>query len=297
MLISYGRPSIAWTITGGTFITDSAALTNGRPADVTRIQWPSGTQTTATTVTLTGALGAAISPRCAGLILPNKATAVPTNVKVTVSGKMSGAAVNLNGNSLTQRTVTLPTGATVAWFIFPRGTPTIDTIIFTIYNDKGGATWAAASQFVDLGENWIGKGADFAVARDPEGTLEGGVMQRQSRNNQAQPLAREQPYRVDTFNLQAMTEIQAIGPNSNQDDFETVRAQLTTTSAYVLIPMYLKEGSAYTSDFLPVTVDATTISAQRLQRSARIGVTDSPIKLGGKDKYYVSPITHQETPP
>jgi hypothetical protein len=299
MLISYGRPAMTWAIagTGASFVSASSILTNGRPADPCRIQWLSGAQTTSSTVTLTATLATAIVPRCAAVLLPNLSTAIPAGVKITVSGKLGASSVPLGGNALTQRTVTLPNGATAIWFVFPLGLSAIDTLIVTIYNDANSATWATASQFVDLGEVWVGKGADFQVAQDPDESLQGGVLQRQSRNNQAWALlqAGGNPFRVLTVNLQPMTEAVAIGPNSAQDDFETVRYQLATASACVLIPAYLARGNSPNN--VP-NVTSGTISAQRLHRSARLGVLDSPPSMKGNgSRYYVAPLTHCETPP
>jgi hypothetical protein len=299
MLISYGRPPVTFVAggTGATIISAQSVLTNGRPADPCRVQWVSGAQTTATTFTLTGTLATAIVPRCAAVLLPNLSTAIPGGVKITVSGKLGGSAVALGGNALTQRTVTLPNGAVAIWFVFPTGLSAIDTLIVTIFNDKNGSTWATASQLVDLGEVWVGKGADFQVAQDPDETLQGGVLQRQSRNNQAWPLMQSggNPFRVLTVNLQPMTEAVAIGPNAAQDDFETVRYQLATASACVLIPTYLARGN--TIDNAP-NVTSGTISAQRLHRSARLGVLNAaPSMKGNGSKYFVAPLTHCETPP
>ena len=298
MLISYSRPAITWAIagTGASFVTSSSALTNGRPADTTRITWTSNVPSTGDTVTLTGTLANSISARLAGFLLPNISTAVPDGVKITVSGKLSGGAVALNGNSTSIRTALLPNGAAAAWFAFPAAT--IDTIIVTIYNDRNGSTWATASQNVDLGEIWIGKGADFDIANDLQIDNQGGLLQRQSHNNQAWPLA-VQPFRVATANLLPMTETVAIGPNSAQDDFQTVLNAISTAATAVIVPAYMNRGSGPTDNGTPpATITTATINQQRLTRTAILGVVDQPIKFQGNgDVYFTSPVVFGESPP
>lgn len=304
MLISYSRPSGNFVVTGGSFAPgfDGSALINGRPADATRMNWPSGSQTTSVTQVLTFTFtGGAITARCAALLIPANSTTnlMPAGVKVTFAGKLSGSSVPLNGNATTQRTVTLPNGSVAVWVVFPA--VSIDTLIVTIYNDKNGSTWISASATHDLGEVWIGKGADFNVANDVETELMGGLLQRRSHNNQAWPLA-VQPYRQLTVNLVAMAESIAIGPNSAQDDYETVRNALETAAACVLIPTYLNRGpvngNSATNGAPPPTIDSTTISAQRLNRTAVLGVVEQPIKMAvNGDMYYTSPIVFGESPP
>ena len=302
MLISYNRPSIAWAIsgTGASFVTSSSALTNGRPADPTRITWLSNPSPAITDyVTLTGTLTPSLAaPRCAGFLLPNISTAVPAGVKIVVTAKLSGGSVPLNGNSAIQRTQLLPNGAAASWFLFPFTTGAIDTIIFQIYNDLNGATWAAASQYVDLGELWIGDAAEFPLVQDAVVEVQGGLLQRQSHNNQAWPLM-VQPFRMLTANLVPMTEAIAIGPwpygSPTADDFQTVCDAISTQLASVLIPLYVTLGSITLN--VP-TINGSTIDVQRLHRSAQLGVINSPVKLqGNNNTYFTSPIVHGETPP
>lgn len=289
MKISYGRPTgITWALSAtAAFITVPQTLTNGRPADVTRFTWITGAQTTASVTVLTGTLGVTLNASCAAFLLPNLATAVPAGTKITISGTLSGGAVVLAGNALTLRTVTLPNGAKACWWVFPAAS--IDTIIITIYNDTNSsgssATWAVASQAVDLGEIWIGKSADFDISSDAEDDLLGGLLQRKSHNNQAWPLA-VQPYRSLNVNLAPMTEAIAIGPNPAQDDFQTVRAAITVANATVLIPSYTTRGKT------------GEISQQRLTRTAVLGNPDSPTRVkASNDLFYTSPITFSESPP
>lgn len=297
MLISYSRPGMTFTITSGTFVTSSAALINGRPADVTRIQWPAGAQTLTTTVAITGSLtGGAITARCAALLLPNLGTAIPAGVKVTASGQLSGSAVALGGNSLSCRTVTLPNGATAVHFVFPP--VSIDTIIFTIYNDLNGSTWAAASQYVDLGEVWCGKGADFAVQENLKRDMAGGILQRASHNNQRWPLLPNNAYRTYQPQFVPMTETMLIGPLSFQDDFETVANALNTQGTTVIIPEYLNSYTGAASLTAVPTINTTTINQQRLNRFFMLGSPDVPVSWTKSGSgFNIGAFTFGESPP
>ena len=215
---------------------------------------------------------------------------------MTFSGELSGGAVALGGDAITNRTVALPNGATAIFAVFPA--VSIDTLIITIYNDKSGATWATASEYVDLGEVWIGEGADFQIANDVQIQYEGGLLQRQSHNNQQWPLM-VQPYRSMPVNVSPMPESVAIGPNSAQDDFQTVAYALSTQPTTVLIPAYMIAGNGPAANGQPPsTITTATIDEQRLARTFILGSPDQPIKMTRNgDQFFVSPITFGESPP
>lgn len=298
MLISTGRPNITAAIsgTGAAFIGDPADLFNGQPASACRIQWLSVSPAITDFVTLTLTFDAPIPARCAALLMPQFTTAsvVPAGVKVTFSGLLSASPVTLGGNSLTSRTVLHPNGGVRRPVVFPSAM--IDTLIMKTYNDLNGSTWAIANQLVDYGEIWVGKGADFGIKEDARSPLMGGLLQRKSHNNQNWALA-IQAYKQPTFNINPMTEVDAIGPKSTQDDFETVMYALMTGDTSVLIPTYLKAaGNQHNNP--PAVIDSTTISDQRLVRSFMIGNPDQPIELDAMgDSFFVSPIVFGESPP
>ncbi len=304
MLFSYNRPTgITWAIsgTGAAFLTDSAALCNGMPADVTRLRWLSaGSPATTDNVVLTGTLGTTIKARSAALLMPNLATAIPAGVKVTCAGKLSGGAVALGGDALTQRTVRLPNGASARPWVFPA--VSIDTIVITIYNDNNSSgssvTWAIANQIIDLGEVWVGEGADYRAKQDPHRKMQGGILQRRSHNNQSQAFLPQNAYRSITVNIVPMSEDIVIGPNSAQDDFETVVNALNTQKTTVLIPLYLHRGDGPENGVPPSVINSSTIHEQRLCRSFILGCPDAEIDIDGNDdKYFTSPITFGESPP
>jgi hypothetical protein len=305
-LFSFNRPSaITWSLTASSgtvpaFNGSPSLLTNGRPAMPCRTQWPTGgTINTAQTLTLTGALNKTIVARSAALLFPSQSTAaaaVPAGCPITCSGKLSGVAVPLGGNALTTTTVQLPNGAVAIWFVFPRAT--IDTIIFNIPNSNGSTTWATSAVLFDIGEAWIGEGADFQVA-GLDTSFEGGVLQRQSHNNQAWPLQLQagKGYSITTVQ---MSESIFFGPNGSEYDWETVEYALSTQSAVVIIPAYMKRGSGpKTNGQPPASITSALIDSSRLQRMAKIGVLEDP---GMKSSYVdqlnqVSTGVFGETPP
>lgn len=296
--------TISWAISGGDAAFapgfDGSKLSNGQPASATRIKWRTDAISTGSggTVTLTGTLSQAIPARCAALLEPELSTAnlIPAGVKVTCSGKLSGGAVALGGNSATGvRTVLHPNNATRRPFVFPAAT--IDQILIVIWNDQNGSTWATAGELVDLGDIWVGKGADFAIKEDLKNVMQGGILQRKSHENQNWPFAIK-AYDQPTFNITPMSEHDALGPRTDQADFQSVMYELTKGLTSVLIPVYLnRAGGQFHKP--PAVIDSTTINDQRLCRSFLIGNLDGQgISLNGNgDQFYVSPIQFGESPP
>lgn len=298
MRVCYGQPATTFAIagTGAAFITDSSALSNGRPAHATRVRWISGAQTTASVVVITATLAASVVAGAACLLMPNISTALPAGVKVTVAGKALGVDVVLGGNALTARVVILANGATAIHWVFPA--VTIDQLVITIYNDRAGMTWATASQLFDLGEVGCFNTADFDVALDASIELDGGVLQRQSHNNQAWPFL-VQPFRVATLKVVPMSAAVAIGPAGLQSDFETVINCISTSPRCAIILRYMLPGYDPVSNGLPpATITSSQIDAQQLARTFIFGVVDAPPQMTyNGDKYIVAPMKFAESPP
>jgi hypothetical protein len=315
MMITWDRPpATSFAIAGDTghtaaFVspTDGSALFNGRVADKQRMSYRTGAGSSLSEYTLiTIKLANAIAARSAALLMPSSSLAIPAGVKIDFSGGVGASPstpVALGGNALGQRTQLLPIGSTAAWVVFPSAT--IDTLYVKIYNDRNGATWAAGGQLFDVGEIWVGRGADFNVENDVEVRWKGGLLQRRTHNNQ--PWALEVvPWRELTVQLVPMTEAVAIGPNSLQSDYETVACSLSTQTACALIPSYLNRGAFNGNSEVngqpPAVINSTTINVQRLHRTAVFGVlggeSGQPIstKVNG-DQFYTSPIVFGESPP
>jgi hypothetical protein len=294
MLISYGRPAeIDWAIVGGTFVGDPDDLVNGQPASPCRIRW-NGDSSGVLVIT---ASFDATALRSAGFLSPRFSTEglIPEGVKIEFSGKHSGGSVALGGNALNKRTVTHPNGATRRPAVFPSAT--VDQLILTIYDNKNGSPWVTHDSLYDLGEFWFGKGADFGIKQDLKIALQGGLLQRKSHQNQNWPWA-VKAYQAPSFNITPMTEAEAIGPRSDQDDFQTVMYALAEDSTCVLIPSYIARNDLGHRHAPPTTIDATVISEQRLCRTFMIGNLDASIELDGDgNQYFVSPIAFGESPP
>jgi hypothetical protein len=302
MRISF-RPGVTWSISGGNaaFVGDPADLSNGQPASACRISWRTDSAQIADTVVLTGDLDEPIDAGVAALLMPRFSTesVIPAGVKVTFSGAMVTSAgstpVALGGNSLTGRTVLHPNGATRRPCVFPA--VSINQIIITIYNDKNGATWAAPGKYVDIGEAWVGDSSDWGVKQDLKIQLQGGLLQRKSHQNQNWPWA-VKAYQAPSFNITPMNEAQALGPRTDQDDFQTVMHKMAQAQSIVLIPSYLSRNNNGNHHAPPAVISASAISEQRLCRTFMIGNLDGPIELDGdNNEFFVSPFTFGESPP
>lgn len=152
MLIGYNLPR-DWTygIASGAWLTDPAALHDRSPAQAVQFEWPTGAQTTATTVQVTGTRSAAVVPRLGALL----GTTLPAGLRVTITGRRSGDAgytYDLGGNSTTLRLSVLPDGTVGGVWVFADGLDPIVAWRITAYNDVSGATAIAAESERLLGE-------------------------------------------------------------------------------------------------------------------------------------------------
>jgi hypothetical protein len=283
-----------WSISGGTFIGDPDDLINGQPASGCRIRW--GGDSSGQLV-VTASFTTPIDARSAAFLSPRLSTEnlIPEGVKVEFAGKLASSPVVLGGNALGKRTVTHPNGATRRPAVFPAAS--IDELVLTIHDDKNGSPFAIHDGLYDLGELWWGAGSDWGVKQNLKIALQGGLLQRKSHENQNWPWA-VKAYQAPSLNITPMTEEEAIGPRSDQDDFQKVMYPLAEDSTCVIIPTYLARNNATNRHAPPATIDASTISEQRLCRTFMIGNLDSAIELDGDDnEYFISPISFGESPP
>lgn len=220
---------------------------------------------------------------------------IPEGVKIDFAGKFSTAPRALGGNALNKRTVTHPNGATRRPTVF--SAVNIDTLIVTIHDDLNGSPFAIGDGLYDIGEIWFGKSADYGVKQNLKISLQGGLLQRKGHQNQNSPFAIKS-YQAPSFNITPMTETDAIGPRTDQDDFQKLMYAFSEDSTVALIPSYLSRNNDGKRHAPPPTIDASTISEQRLCRTFMIGNLDAAIELDGDDnEYFVSPITFGESPP
>jgi len=158
MILSHSRPDLDVTVTAGAILSDTARLTNNRPRSVTRFQWPSGAQTTATTMGIQTTWAQSFSPRVVGLMN----TTLPAGTKVEFQ-IYDGAGFVLPSAPNTQRVVQLPNGSRHAWIVLPAGLDSIDRVRPLVYNDVNGVASIAADSTWDLGEYWVGPAEDFVI--------------------------------------------------------------------------------------------------------------------------------------
>lgn len=167
MLISYNRPSIAWSLigAGAAWLSDDAgaALTNGRPAAVSRLQWLSGAQSTASILTLRGVWGTAFAPRVLALL----GLTLPVGALITLAFRRpADAGYTYQADVAQQRVVQLPDGSRCAWFVLADGLDPVIGVEFRLHNDVNGAASIAAGAAVDIGEAWVGQTVDVPHAAD-----------------------------------------------------------------------------------------------------------------------------------
>lgn len=169
MLLAYNHARPTYTVTGGSLVTDAAALSDRSPASATRITWPTGTQTTATTCTITAGFTEQ-AVRTVALL----GTSLPVGLKVELRGKRSGDAdytYSLGAASLTQTLVSRIDGGTGAVWVLPQGNDALIGLQIRLYNDVGGFTSLSAGDSFDTGEIVISDGAEFYI--NAEWTLGG----------------------------------------------------------------------------------------------------------------------------
>lgn len=153
MLTGYSIPSgSSHTLdgTGASFLTD-VRLANGRPGQVTRLQWlSSGSPATSQYVDLRMSWATA---QAIGVILM-LGLSCGAGVRVVVTARRAsdpGYTFDLGGNSTTQDTVARSDGR-VRHIVVPTATDPLIGIQWRIYNDLGGATWATAATVLDIGQ-------------------------------------------------------------------------------------------------------------------------------------------------
>lgn len=159
MILCYNLPTGADYLIGPPALS-GILLQSRSPRERTRLQFPSGAQTTATTVAIVAdpvyADSRAFSPR-GGYMLSVKG--LPVGMKVTIRGFASGTPVNLGGNSMTQRLGLLPDGTTGLYWVFDAGLPaTVTSYRLDIYNDVNGSVAVPPSTVFELGEVNIAPG-------------------------------------------------------------------------------------------------------------------------------------------
>lgn len=240
MLISYTRPNpIAWSLigAGAAFISDDAggALTNGRPAAATRLQWLSGAQTTASVFTLRGTWGTAVAPRVVGLV----GLTLPAGTLITLAFRRpADAGYTYLADVPSQRVTQLPDGSRCAWFVLDAGLDPVIGVEYRIANDVDGAASIAADSLFDIGEAWVGPAVEILHQADWKyGTTDPSVT-RLSKGSQLFGTD-QRTYRTlsTTFARAQLAEVRGSGL-ANAADWETVMASLRGMARGVAMPRF-----------------------------------------------------------
>lgn len=240
MLISYTRPNpIAWSLigAGAAFVSDDAgsALTNGRPAAATRLQWLSGAQTTASVFTLRGTWGTAVSPRVVGLL----GLTLPAGTLITLAFRRpADAGYTYLADVPSQRVTQLPDGSRCAWFVLDAGLDPVIGVEYRIANDVDGAASIAADSTFDIGEAWVGPAVEVDHQADWKYGVTDPSVTRRSKGSQLFGTD-QRPFRTlqTTFARAALTAVRGGGLEDGMD-WETVIASLRGSSRGVSVQRF-----------------------------------------------------------
>lgn len=155
MRLGFSRPSpIAFTVSGGSFLT-SVLLDNGRPKQVTRVQWDGDVSSDGDEITDYIDVRATWSTAQPIGMIAMLGWSCGAGVRVVVTGRRpaDGAwTYALGGNSTTQRTVARSDNR-IRHIVIPTATDSLVGVQWRIYNDKDSSTWAVNGETsLDLGE-------------------------------------------------------------------------------------------------------------------------------------------------
>lgn len=267
MLIGYKRPrNVSWTLNGvgSSFLTD-IRLDNGKPADLTQIQWISSGSPITDYLDLRGDWGTSQNIRTCGLIglrvgieqsgSPSTIlrTHMPAGVRVVVTGKRVGDldyTYALGGNSTTARTMTLPDGTTAVWFVLDANIDYLIGIQFRFYNDDDSNTFLDGSDLIEIGEAALLAGVE--VNAIPGWTIKwtDPTVVTRTLAGQAHRVVR-QAWREFDFGLVPTTEneVRASGL-ANDQDYEKITAALLYAEPCAFIAHWKDENGVFNENLL-----------------------------------------------
>lgn len=232
MLISYDRPAdLSFFVVGATVLTaDLSIMANGRANERARFRWPSGAQTTGTSIRIYATWGAPISVGAVAIIgctLP-----AGTRVDVYYAAQSSPTEVliasgTLRAHPLGWRSIILDVVNAPPFDLDPT-----TAVMLDIFNDVGGVAVIAADTVFEIGEVWCGKGVDVPIK--PALTI--GYEDRSSVDVSiySQPwLLPEVPRRRFTAAPSLMAEARVAG---RTQDLEQVHARVLSRQTCLVIP-------------------------------------------------------------
>ena len=237
MLISTNRPAITWSLpTGGTWLTDADALTNGRPASVSRLTWLSGAQTTASVLTLRGSWGTALVPRVLCLL----GLTLPVGTLITLAFRRAADAdYTYLADGPSQRVVQLPDGSRCAWFVLAAGLDPVIGVEYRLHNDVDEVATIAASSIFDIGEAWVGSSNTYCLQHTMQDKVVDPSVRRRSYGSQ--PFASPRlPYRALTLDFAPIKD--AVISN-----IRTLRGTITQGASIAVVPVedYLHDTACF----------------------------------------------------
>ena len=214
MLISYNRPSgIAWSLigTGAAWLTDADALTNGRPASASRVQWSAGA------LTLRGTWSTAFAPRVVALL----GLTLPVGTPISLAFRRTAdAGYTYLADVYAQNVTQLPDGSRCVWVVLPSG---LDPVIGVEYRIASGAGT------IDIGEAWIGPTFEACARRTMQDHVIDPTVKRRSYGSQTFASQRL-PYRSIQLELVPQRDA-AIA------DVRTLRGQVMQTKRVAIVPV------------------------------------------------------------
>lgn len=236
MLISTNRPAITWgPPTGGTWLTDADALTNGRPASVSRINGAGGT------VTLQGSWSNAIAPRVVCLL----GLTLPVGTVITLAFRRpADAGYTYLADVPSQPVVRLADGSRAAWFALASG---LDPVIGIEYRMQ--ATTAGP---IDIGEAWVGSSDTYCLQHTMQDKVVDPSVRRRSYGSQPFVSPRL-PYRALVLDFAPIRDA-AIG------SIRTLRGSITQGASIAVVPVedYLHDTACFgEADSLDLTALST----------------------------------------
>lgn len=236
MLISTDRPAITWTLpTGGSWLTDADALTNGRPSSVSRLQWLSGAQDTDSVLTLRGSWSAELVPRVLCLL----GLTVPVGTLVTLAFmRPADSGYTYLEDEPSQRVVQLPDGSRCAWFVLDEDLDAVIGVEFRIHNDVDGDAVISADSTLDIGEAWIGGAVEVLHEKGWKNFQTDPSITRRSLGSQLFTSERRAYRSLQmTFVASPLPQVRG-GALANGQDWETLRAQLRAAARCAVVPRF-----------------------------------------------------------
>jgi len=228
MIASYSRPEdITWNLvgTGAEFLTDSAALNDGRPSSATRIQWLSGAQTTSSILYLRATwISGLANIRLCGLI----GTTLPVGTKVVCRRRKDLSWDGAQEARIIQR----HDGVRVVWFYFDEDEEVRDGYEFEIFNDVNGVVGIEADSAFDIGEAWGGLCSQWCIRPTYGSGREDLSVMRQSIGGQPFPV-RRRALATSQIEFSPVTYTQAYGDES----LDYIREQLLAYQPAVVVPI------------------------------------------------------------